>query len=113
MATELFSVYLCLLITAFFLGWGAKAAWQAGYGKVTVAVLFVLVVAGALLLYLGSIATGAFLAGLGETLIGLFLLTGPAAGILLGSVAARWQRAGLALGVLYGVGLAAALSGVT
>ncbi len=102
---ELVGISLALVAVALLCGWGAHAAWTRGHrGWAGAALLLVLAGAG-LFAYLSSIATGSYLAGLGEALAAAALLVGPAAGIALGIVTALWQRVGLGLGVVYACGL--------
>ncbi len=109
---ESFGISMALFAVALLCGWGAHAAWTRGRRLWAGAALALVLGGAGCFFYLASIATGSFMAGLGEMLIAIALLVGPAAGIVLGIVTAQSRRVGLALAVLHGIGLTLLMSGV-
>ena len=104
---ELIGILLALLVAGAFCGWVTHAAWVRGRKLPAMALPVGIAAVAGWFWYLASIATGSYLAGLGEMLIALALVFGPGAGALLGIVAALNRRAGLALSGVYAVGLSA------
>lgn len=109
---ELFGIFAALVAVALLCGWGAFALWGRGWRAAALAALLLVLGASGLFWYLASVATGSYLAGLGEMLIAISLLAGPAAGIVLGILAAWSRRVGLAAGGIYAGGLALLLAGI-
>lgn len=92
---------LAILATTLLTAAGAWAALRRGWKRaVVIAFLVVLGLIG-LFCYLSSIATGTYLAGLGEMLIAIALAIGPGAGLILGAVAAWSGPVGIGCTVLY------------
>jgi hypothetical protein len=109
---ELPVLYLGLMTVAGLCGWGSFAVWHKGHRPAVWVALALIVGLVALLAYAASVATGHYLAGLGEMLAALALAMGPGAGIVLGLITANWKRVGLALSGLYAFGLAVLMVGV-
>lgn len=103
---------MALVAVALLCGWGGFALWSRGLRIAALVALLLVLGASGLFWYLASIATGSYLAGLGEMLIALALLAGPAAGIVLGILAAWSRRVGLAAGGVYACGLALLLADI-
>lgn len=80
---------------------GTWAAWRRGW-KLTV-ILALLVVAGlvGLFVWLSTIATGSYLAGLGEMLVAIGLAAGPGIGLIIGVIAAYSMPVGIGFAVLH------------
>lgn len=102
---EALSILIPLALVSGLSGWGSFAAWRRGYRKPIYAALLLVIALAALFFYLSSIATGHYLAGLGELLVGFGLLLGPGIGILLGMATAYKKELGMVLGLLYVAGL--------
>lgn len=97
---------VALLLLAFFAAtWlsaaGAWVAWRRGW-KLAV-LLALLVVAGfvGLFFYLSTIASGSYLAGLGEMLVAVGLAAGPGVGLIIGVIAAYSMPVGIGCAVLH------------
>lgn len=103
---ELFSVYLVTVFSAALAGGLAFVLWRRGLQWLVVAAWLAVVGLAALFWYLASIATGAFLAGLGETIVALWLALAFVPGIALGAALALSRPLGLGLSIAYALGLA-------
>jgi len=109
---ELLGIFAALVAVALLCGWGAFALWSRGWRTAALTTLLLVLGTAGLFGYLASVATGSYLVGLGEMLIAISLLAGPAAGIVLGILAAWSRRVGLAAGGIYACGLALLLAGI-
>jgi len=104
---ELIGILLGLLVLAALCGWGSHAAWVSGRKALALGALALIAAAAGWFWHLASIATGSYLAGLGEMLIALALVFGPGAGVLLGILAGLSRRIGLGLAGVYAIGFSA------
>ena len=104
---ELAGIYLAAVVSAALAGGLAFVLWRRGLRWLVVAAWAAVVGLAALFWHLASVATGAFLAGLGETIIALWLALAFVPGIALGAALALSRPLGLGLSIAYALGLAA------
>ncbi|NGM47397.1 hypothetical protein G5B31_17815 [Rhodobacter sp. SGA-6-6] len=104
---ELIGILLGLLVAGAFCGWVTHAAWVRGRKLPAIALPVAIAAAAGWFWHLATIATGSYLAGLGEMLVALALVFGPGAGALLGILTALDRRVGLVLSGLYAASLSA------
>jgi len=99
-------VDLVLILLAFFAisalsTVASREAWRRGYYWIPVVGLALVAGLTAWFWHLASIATGPYLAGLGEMLVAVALVVGPGMGMIVGVAAAISMPLGVGVGVLW------------
>ncbi|GAB1362717.1 hypothetical protein MASR1M32_19530 [Rhodobacter sp.] len=97
--------FLCLVLVSCLCGWGAHAAWRRGWRWLPLLALAAVLATALMFWWLSQQATGGMYPGLGQFFIAAVLLIGPGAGLLLGMLVARWERAGIVISAVYGLAL--------